>query len=237
MSQAPPRELDEESRALLRRIVERQAYRQLMAANIRGHGLKYVPEIEEKTALARDLEASLAVLHEAVELHVRLGGSELEHAVRDQMERIPYPTTRLELAICLALCDRAERVVAEGYAGSRSPELGAIARALLAADRTATTRGEELFVGFCAEPGNRPAAQALLSRWMTIALYALGRPGTPGDARAVALGLRTKRVADVVREFLRDVEPLIAGCKLAMPDLAALGIELPTAATGAGRKA
>lgn len=235
MSEAPSRELDEESRALLRRIVERQAYRQLMAANIRGHGLKYVPEIEEKGALARDLEASLAVLHEVVDLHARLGGSELEHAVRDQMERIPYPTTRLELAICLALCDRAERVVAQGYAGSKSPELAAIARALLD-DRTATTRGEEVFIRFCAEPGNRPAAQAMLSRWMTIALYALGRPGTPGDARAVALGLRTKRVADVVREFLRDVEPLISACGLAMPDLVALGVDLPTAAAG-GRKA
>jgi 1,2-phenylacetyl-CoA epoxidase catalytic subunit len=236
MSETPPRELDEESRALLRRIVERQAYRQLMAANIRGHGLKYVPEIEEKAALARDLEASLAVLRDVVDLHARLGGVELEHAVRDQMERIPYPTTRLELAICLALCDRAERAVAEGYAGSRSPDLARIARALIDADRTATTRGEELFIRFCEEPGNRPAAQAMLARWLTIAVLALGRPGTPGDARAVALGLRTKRVADVVREFLGDVAPLVAACGLALPDLAAVGLELPAAAA-AGRKA
>ena len=35
-------QLDEESKGLLRRIVERTAYRQLMAANIRGHSLKYL---------------------------------------------------------------------------------------------------------------------------------------------------------------------------------------------------
>src|SRR5829696_8926643 len=94
-------QLDEESRNLLRRIVERQAYRQTMAANIRGHALKFVPEIAEKIALARDLESSLAVLHDVERLHARLGGSDLSDAVRLQLERIPYPTSRLELAICL----------------------------------------------------------------------------------------------------------------------------------------
>lgn len=220
-------QLDEESRNLLRRIVERQAYRQLMAANIRGHGLKFVTDIEEKVALARDLEGSLAVLHAVEGLYARLGGSDLSSAVRNQVERVPYPASRLELAICLALCDRAESIAAAGYVGSRSEELAAIARVLLAADRTATRKGEELFSGFCAEAGNRPAAQAMFTRWVTITVLALGRPGTPGDARAVVLGLRTKRCADSVREYLAELESLLRSCRLAMPDLAGLGVELP----------
>jgi hypothetical protein len=221
-------QLDEESRNLLRRIVERQAYRQLMAANIRGHGLKFVTDIEDKVALARDLERSLSVLHDVEGLHARLGGSDLSNAVRNQMERVPYPASRLELAICLALCDRAERIAAAGYVGSKSEEFAAIARSLLAIDRTATKRGEDLFSGFCTEAGNRPAAQAMFTRWVTITVLALGRPGTPGDARAVALGLRSKRCADSIREYVAELHALLPACQLAMPDLAGLGVALPS---------
>lgn len=228
-------QLDEESRNLLRRIVERQAYRQLMAANIRGHGLKFVTDIEEKVALARDLESSLSVLHAVEGLHARLGGSDLSSAVRNQMERVPYPASRLELAICLALCDRAERIAAAGYVGSKSEEFAAIARALLAVDRTATRKGEELFSGFCAEAGNRPAAQAMFTRWVTITVLALGRPGTPGDARAVALGLRTKRCADSVREYIAELQALLPSFQLALPELESLGVELPAGAVKTGK--
>lgn len=221
-------QLDEESRNLLKRIVERQAYRQLMAANIRGHGLKYVPEIEEKLALAQDLEHSLRILLDVERLYAQLGGSDLALAVRGMMERIPYPTTRLELAICLALCDRAEQVVADGYTNSSSPEFAAIARSLLAMDRTSTRRGEEVFTQFCKEAGNRPAAQQMFNRWLTVTLLSLGRPKTTGDSRAVALKLRTKRCADSVREYLDGLKPLMEACHLQMPAPAVIGVELPS---------
>jgi hypothetical protein len=219
--------LDPESQTILRRIVERLAYRQLMAANIRGHGLKFVPEVDQKIPLARDLEHSLTILHEVERLYAAVGGTELELAVRAQMERIPYPTSRLELAVCLVLCDRAERVVAEGYVGSASTSLAAIARSLLDMDRTSTKNGEELFIEFCKEAGNRPAAQQMFNRWLTITLLALGRPGTPGDARSTALKLRTKRCADSVREYLDGLKPLMDACHLQLPQPATLGVELP----------
>jgi hypothetical protein len=219
--------LDEESQNLLRRIVERLAYRQLMAANMRGHGLKFVPEIEEKLPLVHDLDHSLRILHDVARLYASIGGSDLSLAVRSQIERIPYPTSRLELAVCLALCDLTERVVAEGYLDSASKSLAAIARSLLGMDRTSTKMGEELFVDFCQEPGNRPAAQQMFNRWLTITLLALGRPGTPGDKRSVALKLRTKHVADSVREYVDGLKPFMESCKLAMPPAATLGVELP----------
>ena len=59
-------------------------------------------------------------------------------------------------------------------------------------------------------------------------MLALGRPGTPGDARAVALGLRSKRCADSVREYVGELQALLPACRLVLPDLAALGVELPS---------
>lgn len=220
-------ELDQESQNLLRRIVERQAYRQLMAANIRGHGLKFVSELEEKVFLARDLEHSLRILEQVEKLYAAIGGTDLSMAVRNPMDRIPYPSSRLELAVCLSLCDSAERIAASGYQHSRSKDFAAIARSLLARDRTATQRGEKLFIEFCSEAGNRAGAQQMLNRWLSIALLALGRPGTQGDERAVALKLRTKRCGESVREFLDELKPFLAACQLHLPSTSTLGIELP----------
>jgi hypothetical protein len=219
--------LDEESQNLLRRIVERLAYRQLMAANIRGHGLKFVAEIEEKLPLVHDLDHSLRILHDVERLYASIGGSDLSLAVRSLMERIPYPTSRLELAVCLVLCDRTERVVAEGYVESASKSLAAIARSLLGMDRASTKQGEALFVDFCKEPGNRPAAQQMFNRWLSITLLALGRPGTTGDKRSVALKLRTKHVADSVREYIDGLKPLMESCHLQLPPQSTLGVDLP----------
>ncbi len=219
-------ELDEESRNLLRRIVERQAYRQLMAANIRAHGLKFVPELDEKLLLTQDLEQSLQILRSVEELYAKLGGENLSLAVRGQMERIPYPTSRLELAVCLVLCDAAERVAGSGYVDSESRDFAAIARSSLAMERASTRRGEALFVEFAKEPSNRPAAQQMFNRWLAIALVSLGRPGTTGDARAVALKLRTKRCADSLREYFESVKPFIRASQLVVPEGSTLGVDL-----------
>jgi hypothetical protein len=221
-------QLDEESKSLLRRIVERTAYRQLMAVNIRGHGLKYVTEVGEKRAIQQELDAALDALGVIEALYVKVGGSELSFAVRELMERVPYPYSMLELGTCLALVDRTERLVLESYLESRSRDMASIARSLLDADRPGTRMLEAHLARFCAEPGNRPTAQQFLNRWLTIAILAFGRPGSPGDQRAVALRLRTQRVEDMVRRFQVELKPFVTGIGLAMPAPSSLGVEVLT---------
>ena len=220
--------LDEESKGLLRRIVERTAYRQLMAANIRGHGLKYIAEIDEKQQLAHDIDASLSAAEPIEELYTKIGGTQLAFAVRDLMERIPYPYSQFELAVCLALVDRTERLVAESYLESRSREMAAIAREMREADRPGTRMLEAQLAEFCGEAGNRPTAQQFVNRWLAIAVVAFGRPGSPGDQRAVALGLRTRKVADMVKRFQDELKPFVESLGLTMPAPSSLGIEFAT---------
>ena len=228
MSSVDSAHLDEESKALLRRIVERTAYRQLMAVNIRGHGLKYVTEIGEKRAIEQDLDAALDALGVIEALYVKIGGAELTFAVRELMERVPYPYSMLELGTCLALVDRTERLVLESYRESRSSDMAAIAQLLLEADRPGSRMLEAHLARFCAEAGNRPTAQQFLNRWLTIAIVAFGRPGSPGDQRAVALGLRSRRVEDMVRRFQDELKPFVTGIGLTMPAPSSLGIEVLT---------
>ncbi len=223
--------LDEESKALLRRILERTAYRQIMVANIRGHGLKYLPEVEEKALIVRDLDAGLDVLRAIERLYAELDGKSLIQAVRDSLEKIPYPYSRLELAVCLGLVGRAEVLVASSYLESRSAGMAAIAQRLHTLERPGTRMLEGLLREFCAEHGNRPTAQQFVNRWMAIALVAFGRPRTAGDQRAVALGLRTARVEELVQRFLDGAREWCMGAQLAAPDPESLGLEIqPTGA-------
>ena len=75
----PQLDIDEESKGLLRRIVERQAFRQMMLERIRGHGLKFVPEIDGQILLAQDIVHSLRVMQQIpapdkpLDTHVRVG--------------------------------------------------------------------------------------------------------------------------------------------------------------------
>jgi (2Fe-2S) ferredoxin/1,2-phenylacetyl-CoA epoxidase catalytic subunit len=220
-------QLDEEAKSLLRRIVERQAYRQLMVEQIRGHGLKFVPEVETQILLAQDIVHSLRIMMQIELLHAELGGADLVQSVRDKMERIPYPGSRLELAICLSLCDRAERVAAESYIDSSSEDFAAVALSILSMDRTSTRQGEELFQRFATETGNRPAAQQMFQRWLAMTIAALGRPGTPGDRRAVELRLRRQSCEESVRQYLRELRPFMDACHLVLPSEAQLGLLLP----------
>jgi hypothetical protein len=224
-------QLSEEARGLLRQILERQGYRQLRVANIRGHGLKFLYDAAEKRRLVRDLEQELETLERVAELYTELGGRDLALTVRHRMEGIPYPASIMELAACLTISDLAERVVMESYTASSCEELSAIAHSILGYDRTATHEGEELFVSFCADPTQRPHAQQILNRWTTIALRSLGRPGTQRDRRAVALGLRTREAGEATLLFLARLQPLLDACHLDLPDLAAAGIELPARGT------
>lgn len=223
----PARELDEESKALLRRILERTGYRQIMAANIRAHGLKFVLDVEDKIVLARDLEQYLLVLRETERVYASLDGSDFVLATRDQLEKIPYPYSRVELALCLALCDRAERVVVESFAGSRAGEVAAIAVMLLETERESTRFLERMLTDFCADPANHPAAQQFFNRWLAITLIAFGRPDTQGDQRAVALQLRARKSAECIRSFMDEARTFASGLGLHLPDAKTLDIDLP----------
>jgi hypothetical protein len=232
-----PLPTDEEARVLLGKIVEGQAYRQLMLSNIRAHGLKYLPDVEDKIAQAERLTLSLVHFREVQRLYADLAGGDVVSAVRGRMDRIPYPQSRMELAVCLFLCMRAERAALEAYLDCVAADFAAIARTRLEFAPPGDVPRDAAFVEFCADPSNRPHAQQMVNRWLAICLLSLGRPDSPGDARAVALGLRTRRAGETVSDFLAGLAPFLEACNLALPDAAALGVELPKAPSAAARRA
>lgn len=223
------RSYDEETRGLLRKIIEGQAYRQLMLCNIRGHGIKFLPETEDKLRTAGALETSLRQFREVQRLYSTLGFGDVVSAVRNKMERVPFPATRMELAVCLFLCERVSWHALNAYVDSCAKDFAAIARTRLTELRELDMPEDSAFVEFCAEETNRPLAQQLVNRWLGITLVSLGRPDSAGDARAVQLALRSKPIGQIVRDYLDGLTPFVALCGLTLPDATALGVELPAA--------
>ena len=212
-----PNTADVEPNLLLRRIVEEQAYRRLIALNILGHCLKYVGELDAKQRVAEELEVSLQIFREVRALYADLGWEDLESAVRDRLDEIPMPESRIEFSISRMLSETAETVAMESYVDSSSKPFGAIALSALELTGGFPARRAGLFSRFCEEPGNRPGAQQLFDRWFAISALSMGRPGSRGDRRAVELGLRSKSSAEMTDEFLARVQPLVERCGLVLP--------------------
>ena len=206
------RPIEEESRQLLQRIVESLAWRQLASINILGHCLKFIPERDVKATVAGELDLSLRLFREVRALYGELGWKDLESAVRERVDDVDYPASRLEFGIAYYLFGLAERVAMESYLSSSCPEFIAIARSHL--DASARRPEPKRFIEYCSDPTNRPQARQFLERWEAFARRAFGRPGTGADARVLELGLRSRSSAEMEAEFREQLAPFLGRCGL-----------------------
>jgi 1,2-phenylacetyl-CoA epoxidase catalytic subunit len=220
-------QLDQESRGLLKLIVEGQAYRQLVLCNIRGHGVGFLPSVESKLELVRALDDSLGDFKDVQSLYERLGHGDVVSAVRGKMDRVPYPESRMELAVCLFLCERVQYMALETFVESSCDELAEIARERLEANRMLDMPDDPAFLEFCADEGNQPRVQEIFNRWIGLTVLALGRRDNARDARVVELGLRSRKMSDVARDFVESLDSFRARCGLGLPAAETLGIEMP----------
>src|SRR5262249_4899283 len=96
-----------EYKALVCQMLESQAYREMMAANLLGHSLKHVPDLENKKSVAHDLVEELEHYESTVELYRELTGRDIGEVIGPKLARVPYPESWMELAMAQFLYDRA----------------------------------------------------------------------------------------------------------------------------------
>ncbi len=212
-----PAVLDEEARVVLRRIVESLAWRQLAVINILGHGLKFVTELDVKQRVVGELDRALELFQSVRVLYGELGWTDIESAVRERAEDVPYPESRLEFGVAYYVSGLTEEVAMQSFVESSYGPFAAIARKHVeaAAQRPEPTRFRE----YCEEPGNRPHAQELLDRWVLAARRAFGRSDSPHDAQALKLRLKNRRAAELDRILCERLQPFLAGCGLKLTAL------------------
>ena len=210
----PPVQIDEEARTLLRRIVESLAWRQLAVINILGHGLKFVTELDIKLRVVGELDRALELFQSVRALYGELGWTDLEAAVRERAEEVPYPESRLEFGVAYYVSGLTEEVAMRSFVECAHAGFAAIARKHVeaSAQRPEPTR----FIEYCSDAANRPHGQQLLDRWVTAARRSFGRTDSVHDARALQLRLKNKRAADLDRSLCERLTPFLERCGLAL---------------------
>lgn len=209
--------LTEEARPILRRIVESLAWRQLASINILGHGLKFVTELDVKLRVVDELDRALELFKSVRALYEELGWADLESAVRDRADSLPYPESRLEFGVAYYFCGLAEEVAMKSFVESAHTRFAAIAKKHVEAhgQRPEPTR----FIEYCSEAANRHHGQQLVNQWVTIARRSFGRSDSPHDAQALKLRLKSQRAAELDREFCEQLQPFLSSCGLVLPAL------------------
>lgn len=208
--------IDEESRVVLRRIVESLAWRQIATIDILGHGLKFVTELDTKQRVAGELQRALLLFRQVRDLYSELGWSELDAVVRERTGGMPYPETRIEFGMAYYVCGLAEEVAMRGYLESTYAPFARIAHEHLeaAASRPEPTR----FLEYCTEPSNRPHGQQLIDLWVPVGRRSFGRHDSKFDARARKLGLKSMGAAQMDALFCERLTPFLEACGLTLPE-------------------
>ena len=214
-----------EYRALVCQMLESQAYREMMAANLLGHSLKFVPDLRDKQSVAHDLIEELEHYESTVDLYRGITGRDIGEVIGPKLARVPYPESWMELAMAQFLYDRAGEFHLREYRHcSFEPYAKAVTK-ILEEEEEHEGFGETVIRQFCAEAANRPAAQRLFEKWLTVALLSFGRPGTEGNRKAIELGLKTRDSGAVMQDFIDDIKPTMKACGLRFPPAAEIGIE------------
>jgi len=207
--------LDEEARTILRRIVESLAWRQLAVINILGHGLKFVTELDVKLRVVGELQRALELFQSVRTIYADLGWTDIETAVRDRSQEVPYPESRLEFGVAYYISGLTEEVAMQSFVECVHTPFADIAKRHIEA---AATRPEPTrFLEYSSDPANRPHAQELLNRWVLAARRSFGRADSPNDAQALKLRLKNRRSAELDRIFCERLQPFLESCGLVLP--------------------
>jgi 1,2-phenylacetyl-CoA epoxidase catalytic subunit/(2Fe-2S) ferredoxin len=222
-----PSEMDGDYRAMVKQLLESQAYRELQAANLLGHALKFVPNLGYKQSIAEDLEEELEHFAEVARLYAELtDGADVAQAVADRLARVPYPESWPELAMVQFLYDRAGEVHLREYVNCSYVPYREIVTKILEEEEGHESFGEGVLLELTRDEARRAEAQRLFDKWLPIALLSFGRPGTPGNRYAVEVGLKTRDSGAVIQQFLDDIKGTMRACGLRFPAREQIGVEL-----------
>jgi ring-1,2-phenylacetyl-CoA epoxidase subunit PaaA len=220
-------EMTPEYRAMVQQLLESQGYREVMAANMFGHAMKYIPTLNHKQMVAHQIEEELEHFEEVAKLYGQVTGSDLLEAIQDKLQRVPFSESWTELAMAQFLYDRAGEFHLREYRTCSYGPYSRIVTKILEEEEGHEGFGEQVVLELAKDPQNQAALQSLFEKWLTVALLSFGRPSTEGNQFAIAAGLKTRDSGEVMQDFINDIKPTMKACGLRFPERDKIGIEMP----------
>jgi 1,2-phenylacetyl-CoA epoxidase catalytic subunit len=217
-----------EYRGMIVQLMESQAYRELLAAHMFGYGLRFVPDKWLRFMVWHIREE--AEHYEAVaRMYKEFTGSEVEPRVQERLGQkpVPFAESWFELAMAQFLYDRGGFWQLKEYEDCSFVPYRGVIQKIVKEEAGHQDLGEKIVVELCQSGAHEAVKQPLFEKWLRIGLLSFGRPGTPGNAYAIAQGIKKRDSGDCMKDFIADIRPAVDAAGLRFPAPQALRMELP----------
>jgi 1,2-phenylacetyl-CoA epoxidase catalytic subunit len=222
-------EMPDRFRETLEQMMKSQAYRELAAARMFGHGLQYVAEQKWLKFMVwhigEETEHYLAVAR----MYEKFTGESVQDWVNQRLAEkpVPFSSSWFELAMAQFLYDRGGFWQLQEYEGCAFPPYREVIGKIIEEERGHQGLGEKIVVELCQTGKHEDVKQPLFERWLRLGLLSFGRPDTEGNRYAISVGLKKRDSGLVMQDFLNDIKPAVRASGLRFPRPEALGMELP----------
>ena len=222
-------EMPERYARTLDQMMKSQAYRELAAAQMFGHGLKHVPELKWLKFMTWHIREEMEHYEVVAKMYAEFAGESVEPWVNARLadKPIEFAESWFELAMAQFLYDRGGFWQLQEYENASFPMYREVIRKIIAEEKGHQALGERIVVELCASGAHDDVKQAMFEKWLKYGLLSFGRPGGDGNAYAIEVGLKKRDSAEVMRDFIDDIRPAVKSSGLRWPGPRELGIELP----------
>jgi 1,2-phenylacetyl-CoA epoxidase catalytic subunit len=222
-------EMPERYARTLDQMMKSQAYRELAAAQMFGHGLKYVPELKWLKFMTWHIREEMEHYEVVAKMYAEFAGESVEPWVHARLGEKPieFAESWFELAMAQFLYDRGGFWQLQEYENASYPHYREVIRKIIAEEKGHQGLGERIVVDLCRSGQFDHIKQPLFEKWLRYGLLSFGRPGGEGNAYAISVGLKKRDSAEVMKDFIADIRDAVRQAGLRWPEPAALGMELP----------
>jgi 1,2-phenylacetyl-CoA epoxidase catalytic subunit len=216
-------------RETLEQMMKSQAYRELAAARLFGHGLQFVEGSKWLKFIVwhigEETEHYLAVAR----MYEKFSGEPVDSWVRQRLSQkpIPFAQSWFELAMAQFLYDRGGFWQLQEYENCSFPPYREVIGKIIAEERGHQGLGEKIVVELCQTGRYEHCKQELFDRWLKLGLLSFGRPQNEANQYAISVGLKKRDSGEVMQDFIRDIKPAMRASGLKFPPPATLSLELP----------
>ena len=220
----PPRD-----REIVKQMMISQAYRELLACNMFGYCLQFVPSIKWLKFQTWHVQEEAQHYFAVAELYKKHVGEPLEQYVMERIaqRKVTFAQSFLELAFAQWLYDRGGFWQLHEYQGCTWEPYSTIVDKIIAEEEGHQETGRKLAVDLCNAMDDVDLSQPLFNKWLKQGLLSFGRPNSEANAYAIKRGLKKRDSGDVMIDYMNDVIPTIRECRLQLPSKEELGLELP----------
>jgi 1,2-phenylacetyl-CoA epoxidase catalytic subunit len=222
-------EMPERFRETLEQMMKSQAYRELAAARMFGHGLQYVEEARWLKFMVWHIGEETEHFLAVARMYEKFTGESVEAWVNQRLadKPVPFAQSWFELAMAQFLYDRGGFWQLQEYERCAYPPYREVIGKIIEEERGHQGLGERIVVELCQTGRHEVVKQPLFDRWLKLGMLSFGRPATEGNRYAIGVGLKKRDSGAVMQDFLNDIKPAVRASGLHFPPVEALGMELP----------